>query len=251
MVDPKLIELLLPSETDDYLSRLFSIRHEWRSWLKGAVDVMGAASYVDAKENKKIYYKIKDYYNKVLMENFSDLYDKILLELTKNIGPSKLEDCLAYPGFHIMRGGGAESKLIQTNFPDEYINMRHKDHIYNYHLDILNEKYSKVDTSDNLSFTLSLKLPKAGSGLSIWSDGALKNLESNSKFELEIKKNGFYKNRDIVEPEIITYKPGSMFLFSGNLYHQVTPIYKCYPDDMRITLQGHAVLCDNVWRWYF
>lgn len=251
MVEPKLIDLLSKSDIDDYLSRLFSIRHEWRSWPHGAVNVMGATSYVDAKENKKVYYKIKDYYNKVLLENFSDLYDKLLLQLTKNVGPSKLEESLAYPGFHIIGSGGIKSKLIDVNLPDNYINMRHKDHIYNYHLDILNQKYRQVDTSDNLSFTLSFKLPREGSGLSVWSDGKLSHLESDSKFALEIKKNGFYKNKGLTEPEIITYKPGSMFLFSGNLYHQIAPIYKCYEDDMRITLQGHAVLCDNVWRWYF
>lgn len=255
MVEPKFINVLSDTDIDMYLFRLFSIRHEWRSWTEGAVDmpyyVMGATSYADAKENKKVYYKIKDYYNKILLENFSDLYDKVLLELTKNIGPSELENSLAYPGFHIMGNGGEDSRLIDMNFPDNYINMRHKDHIYNYHLDVLNQKYSNVDTSDNLSFTLSLKLPRGGSGLSIWSDGALKDFESDSPLALEIKNNGFYRNKNLPEPEVITYEAGSMFLFSGNLYHQVAPIYKCYTDDMRITLQGHAVLCDNIWRWYF
>ena len=255
MVEPKLIELLSTSETNDYLSRLFSIRHEWRSWTDGDINmpyyVMGATSYADARENKAIYYKIKNYYNKILLENFSDLYQKILKELNNYIGPSELESSLAYPGFHIMGDGAEESKLVTMNFPDNYIHKRHRDHIYNYHLDVLNDKYSEVDVRDNLSFTLSLRLPRNGSGLSIWSDGLLGHLGLDSQFELDIKNNGFYKDRDVPEPEVVPYKVGSMFLFSGNFYHQVAPLYECYSDDMRITLQGHAVLCDNIWRWYF
>jgi len=255
VVDPKLIEILSPSETDDYLSRLFYLRHEWRSWTDGDINmpyyVMGATSYADARKDKKIYYKIKNYYNKILLENFSDLYEKILKELNSYIGPSELEDCLAHPGFHIMGDRDVESRLIDMNFPDTYINKRHRDHIYNYHEDLLKNKYSEVDTSENLSFTLSLKLPRNGSGLSIWSDGLLKHLESDTQFELDIKNNSFYKDKDIPEPEVVPYREGSMFLFSGNFYHQVAPLYKCYSDDMRVTLQGHAILCDNVWKWYF
>lgn len=255
MTDPVFINLLSESETEEYLSKLISLKNEWRQWTDGDINmpyyVMGATSYADARINKKIYYKIKNYYNKILLDNFSDLYEKILYELNKCIGPSELEDSLAYPGFHIMGDEDPYPQKIIIDFPDDYIDKRHQDHIYNYHLDTLKNKYSDVNTDENFSFTLSLKLPRGGAGLSLWTGGELKKYKSDSQFELDIEEKGFYKNRNVEEPDVVPYTEGKMFIFSGNIFHQVAPIYQCYSDDRRITLQGHSVLCDGVWRVYF
>jgi hypothetical protein len=254
-VEAKFIDLLSQDETKEYLSRVVSLRQEWRELTDGDISmpyyVLGATSYGDARTNPKIYYKIKNYYNRVLRSNFDDLYKKIIIELNNFIGPSELEDALAYPGFHIMGDDSASTESREIEFPSDYVQKRHQDHIYNYHLEVLRDKYSDVNLENNFSFTLSLKLPRGGSGLSVWSDGSLKHYESNQQFEIDIRDNGFYKNKDVEEPEIIPYKEGSMFLFSGNLYHQVAPLYRYYLDDRRITMQGHSVLCDNVWRVYF
>jgi hypothetical protein len=254
-VEAQFIDLLSKEETEEYLSRVLSLRQEWREWTDGDINmpyyVLGATSYADARINSKIYYKIKNYYNRILLENFDDLYKKIIIELNNFIGPSELEDALAYPGFHIMGDDSTSTESREIEFPTDYIGKRHQDHIYNYHLEVLRDKYSDVNLEDNFSFTLSLKLPRGGSGLSVWSNGNLKHYESNQQFEIDIRDNGFYKDSGIEEPEVIPYKEGSMFLFSGNLYHQVAPLYRYYLDDRRITLQGHSVMCDGVWRVYF
>jgi hypothetical protein len=37
----------------------------------------------------------------------------------------------------------------------------------------------------------------------------------------------------------------------GQAKHQIAPAFNCEPRDRRITLQGHGVRCDGVWRLYF
>ena len=254
-MEPTLVELLSEDEIQEYLTRLTSLRSEWRTHRDESLSMpyylLGAASYLDAKENTKAYYKIKNYYNRILLENFSDLYDKVLSCLEEYLGPAVLEDSLAYPGFNIMGDETGAHELTYLEFPSDYLYSRHQDHIYNYHLDVLNEKYKIVDLEDNFSFTLSLKLPSVGSGLSLWCDTSLKKYETSQQFEIDLRDNGFYKGRDIEEPSVVPYQEGGMFIFSGNLYHQVPPLYKYYLDDRRITLQGHSVLCDGIWRVYF
>ena len=78
---------------------------------------------------------------------------------------------------------------------------------------------SAVDLKSAFSFTLPIKLPVHGGGLSIW----------NAKFE----------------KERILYTPGEIFVHPGNLMHQIAGQPFVEPGDQRITLQGHGIKVDG------
>ena len=52
-------------------------------------------------------------------------------------------------------------------------------------------------------------------------------------------------------PMVVPYKIGQMFYHTGHVLHQIVPGYKLDVWDRRITLQGHGVKCDGVWKLYF
>lgn len=52
-------------------------------------------------------------------------------------------------------------------------------------------------------------------------------------------------------PLVVPYKVGQMFYHTGHVLHQIIPGYDLQPDDRRITLQGHGIKCDGIWRLYF
>ena len=54
------------------------------------------------------------------------------------------------------------------------------------------------------------------------------------------------------EPLFEQYVEKNMVYFTGHIVHQIAPArYACMPDDNRITLQGHGLKWDGVWRFEF
>jgi len=47
------------------------------------------------------------------------------------------------------------------------------------------------------------------------------------------------------------YTPGVLMLHSGHTLHQIAAVDQVYPDDERITLQGHGLYCDGAWTIYW
>ena len=47
------------------------------------------------------------------------------------------------------------------------------------------------------------------------------------------------------------YTPGVLMLHSGHTLHQIAAVDQAYPDDERITLQGHGLYCDGAWTIYW
>ena len=53
------------------------------------------------------------------------------------------------------------------------------------------------------------------------------------------------------KPMVMPYTVGESCYHTGHVLHQIVPGYKLTPGDRRVTLQGHAVRCDGIWRLYF
>ena len=103
--------------------------------------------------------------------------------------------------------------------------------------------YGEVDFERPLSFTLALQLPSCGGGLNVW-DFEYRESLGLSKDEI---RQLFNQRRQHVHP----YREGFCALHSGHLVHQIAPIPQTKDGEARITLQGHALLCDGVWRLYW
>lgn len=218
-----------------------SYREEYKEWVnKGVL-------------NYERYNNLKKVMNPFLKENLSEIYSKIFkfLEMHLNTQVETIDE-LAYPGFHILTYN--ENCELVTN-------SLHIDDQYYYHMDFLKSKFKNVDEQRFLSFTVSIQMPRNGSGLYIWPiDGWEKlNLEeaANKYMHLQVKKNNLTnfdrrKYEKDFNPEIVEYKEGKIIFYVGNLLHEMMPfIGPSFEDDYRITLQGHGVLCDNKWIVYF
>ena len=174
------------------------------------------------------------------------------------------DDNLALPGFHIF---GPKKGVVMSKQDCFYLQQPlasiHTDIQYKEHKEYW-DRYEKVDLENTLSFTMSIKLPKHGGGLYIWDWAEFDqemidtfNFQHNDE-KVDVLKNKYLWDNGSVgdynpkeEPLYEEYVEGNMVYFIGHLVHQIAPAKKCEPTDQRITLQGHGVKCDGVWRCYF
>ena len=50
---------------------------------------------------------------------------------------------------------------------------------------------------------------------------------------------------------VVPYTIGKLMYHTGHVLHQIIPGYKLQDGDRRMTLQGHGIKCDGIWRLYF
>ena len=100
-----------------------------------------------------------------------------------------------------------------------------------------------IDFNHPLSFTLALRLPASGGGITLWD---LTYEEVKRLSHSEIEQLAITKQRH-VHP----YTVGTLLLHSGLIVHQIAPGTNLQPDDERITLQGHALLCQGSWQLHW
>lgn len=208
---------------------------------------------------ERYYDKLKTITNPILMQKFSSLYEKICRQIENELNEKCLinDDAdLAFPGFNIFT---PYENCEKIDGPP------HIDLQWTYHLDNLKQIFSDVSEDRFLTFTLAIKLPKSGGGLYIWDgeDEKISNYASAKKYykETMIKCKNIFKNNNKVSkeffeketnPTFVNYEEGYMTLFDNLLLHQVAPFNLPYQiDEERITLQGHGIKCDNIWRLFF
>ena len=168
---------------------------------------------------------------------------------------------LAYPGFHILYAHKNSENVTEAI---------HLDVQWKPHIDHLNKIFKKVELNNFITYTLCIELPEGGGGLYYWPlryDKDYDYEESKEEYmdliELSNKIAPFNTDdsfdgceRKIYEeqmrPNILMYKEGYMTFFRRFILHQVMPFIPPFSiGDKRITLQGHAIKCDDIWRLYF
>ncbi len=211
---------------------------------------IGGVTYIDGFSDLDSYYTYSKAVNPTLKEYFGWLYDIVIDKLSEQIGPCELIDELAHPGFHIFGHQPGYHVYPHTiQFVTKPYATIHYDLQQNKHLKIW-EKYEDVDLDNCLSFTLCIEVPGSGGGLNTWNEPSLREYDPKNSYTMEIKTMDY---GDMGPPTaVVTYERGKMFYFIGKLLHQIAPAAQTLtPDERRITLQGHGVKCDGVWRIYF
>ncbi len=204
---------------------------------------LGAVSYLDGVEDYARYHKHKQALNPVLKKKFSWMYQIICDKFSEHMQEEfVVDDVLGLPGFHIFaakRGQVIEDqyiKMFEQPLGSIHVDIQYREH-HNYW-----QTFNEVDLENTLSFTIPIKLPKNGGGLYTWDievDRDVFNYNSN-------------KNKQPDEdPTVNPYHDGQMIYFIGHLLHQMMPGIDVKPDDKRLTVQGHGVKCDGIWRLYF
>lgn len=191
---------------------------------------LGAASYLDAQDYDS-YLEQAAKTNLVLSGYFKWMYAKVLEKLEEALDkPVTLTDRYALPGFHIFQG----SKVFEKPVASLHCDLQY---------DLLDWSGHDINPDSVMSFTVAVELPSSGGGLMVW-DLTYQDTEGATQDE---------KNRLIrdAKSHYHEYKEGGMVLHSGHLWHQIAPFIDAKPADERITLQGHGVICDDKYHFYW
>ena len=236
---------------------------------------LGATLYMDASDNGWEYYeKHKNITNKVLNMKFGWVYHKLIEALTPHIGVCGYEGELALPGFHIYEFDANPS-------PRKHHRCLHLDGQFVYALKFLKKKYGKcIDISEPLSFTFTITRPSRGSAIAFW--GLPEALQRHSedyqkKYPHPIIDR--YQNLEYVKlireqhaierpwkyglfkadcgdleqyiPKVFSHTPGNSFFYTGKIMHQMILGDQFQTGDTRITLQGHGLKINGIYRLFW
>jgi len=108
--------------------------------------------------------------------------------------------------------------------------------------------YKDFDLDNTISFTLPLNLPASGGGLIVWEPITL---EQSHDYVRQNKFGEIVKQARTTSSTTIRYAVGRLVLHNGHTLHQMAGAPRISVTDERITLQGHGVFADGVWRLYW
>jgi len=228
------LPLLTPEECGRVLEGIQAQKKIWEPRYPGLpFYTLGAASYLDSGPGRHGYDAKAARFNPLLEQEFGWLYERLLGALRSHLGEKvTFEPRAARPGFHIFLAHEAFRRpLGKIHFDLQYSG-------------ITWEVESKPDFSQPLSYTVAIRLPRAGAGLHLW-DITKAEYDASGMTDLEAVS----RER---APDYIPYKEGAMVYHSGLLLHRIAPARGgIRPDDMRVTLQGHALLGRDGYRLYW
>jgi hypothetical protein len=147
---------------------------------------------------------------------------------------------LPSPGFHIFIGRAIPQGDCARRRPDCASSHFDLQHAYV----PWSRWFAEVDLVDTISFTLPIKLPAVGGGLTFWEP-------------ITLARTGPLGDVDVgsvahtTPSETIAYTIGHLVLHDGHVLHQMAGVSPVSVTDERITLQGHGVLADAIWRLYW
>ena len=258
----KKIQVLNKNESADIYERIIRLKPYWkhRDEDEHPFDLprytLGAVAYIDAIVSYENYLKVAAEENLMLKENLADFYEivRLVLEEALEISCTYAEPN-ALPGFHIFG-----SDIYFEEEPGKFHHDRQDELI----------KWGDIiyEPLENISFTLSLKLPARGAGLillgdQVLVDDSLKESDEDSQILQDVIETSFQMNEvfytrndthiDLSKLEFIKYEEGFMFIHSGRFTHAMAPAIQMKSDEMRITLQGHGILSkkDNKYLLYW
>jgi len=234
------IPVLSSAECERVRQTVHGLRSRWIA--RGSADypfyTVGAASYIDAvsRTPPPRYSEILVETNPVLREHFHWLYARLMNKLSLHLqAVVRTADELALPGFHVWQGLSVPTSSLSIHFDLQYMSIPWPD-------------APRSDRSRPLSFTLPIALPRAGGGLNTWD---LSYEEQAAHFEATRQ---FTPVAEMAKSRTRTFHPytrGVLTLHSGHTLHQIAAVDQAYPDDERITLQGHGLYCDGAWTIYW
>lgn len=239
-------------EASEIVKRLMTLEKMWAK-RSSTFATLGAIAYIDSYDtNGNISFHLMGNFvaqyqllNPVLNRNFGDLYEKITTCLSKELdAPVEICSEIPHPGFQLFFSTPEYAdKLAAGEVPGDFSPI-HADAPYRAYLPFW-DQFSEVDWINTLSFTLPLELPAEGSGLNFWP------IIDPSDLDELIALND--SDRAVhVGPwsDSVEYTCGELSYFIGHYVHQIKHLGKLNANDRRITLQGHGVKCDGVWKLY-
>ena len=229
------IPVLAPRICDDAVARLESCRDRWIRRQRG-FHTVGVAAYLDVCQGTpemadEHYYRRLPSWNEFLEAEFGDVLESVRAAIERTFdGEARFEASVALPGFHVFEIGG----ITTRDQPSSHFDHQHRKLRWPFRL-----KEERL-----LSFTLALRLPRAGGALDVWdvSEAEVFRLLRLGRY---VSLEGLSVTRQVHRHE---YSVGTMVVQTVPLLHRIAKVDAVCDDDQRITLQGHAVL-DPEGRW--
>ncbi len=226
--------MLDANECARILELVQSHRPDWISRYPGLpFYTLGAASYLDGAAGPGAYARKAAAFNSVLETDFGWLYERLLQVLGDCLqARTTFEPQAARPGFHVFLAHEAfKLPLAKVHFDLQFMSIDWSDD-------------QEMDFSSPVSYTLAIRMPHAGAGLRIW------NL-TKPEWDAAGRPNLDRYARDFA-PEYVPYREGELICHSGMVLHQIAPaVEPAQSDDMRVTLQGHALPGRDGYRLYW
>ena len=228
------IPLLSADECARVLERVEAHRAVWTQRYAGLpAYTLGAASYLDSGPGRRAAYHEKAAaLNPLLEREFGWLYERLLEALGEHLGAeAAFEPRAARPGFHVFLAHEAFRRpLGKVHFDLQFMDVDWPDG-------------RSMDFSRPVSYTLAVRLPKSGAGLRTWDVGKAEYdaMEPAARDRIGRER----------APDYVPYREGGMVCHSGMILHQIAPAPDLLPDDVRVTLQGHALPGRNGYRLYW
>jgi hypothetical protein len=195
---------------------------------------LGAASYLDARlEGAAAYEAYAGASNGILHRSFGWLHERVRLAVSRHVGAeATYAPGLALPGFHVFLSHDAFKRPTAS---------LHYDLQYTF---IDWGERGTPDGDAQLSLTLPITLPAQGGGLRVW------NIDRRKLEQMAAPERRLYTttNRTATTHE---YTVGHLVVHSGHLLHQIAHAPELNADEMRITLQAHALPVDGRWVIYW
>lgn len=230
---------------------IYAQRARWRMRIlndQPPFYTLGAASYLDLGFAAG---SIEDYLSDAgslwqwAGEAILTIIERVCARLTDQLEqPVEFARMLPSPGFHIFIGRAIPRADCLDN----------REGCGSCHFDLQHSYipwarwYKDVDLENTISFTLPLNLPASGGGLIIWESVTLERMRAY------VRKNQFgeiVSAAHATRCAAIQYALGRLVLHNGHMLHQIAGVPKISVSDERITLQGHGVFADGIWRLYW
>jgi hypothetical protein len=218
-------DVLSARECSEVAGTVLDLRESWTSRSpSGLFFTLGVNSYMDlahAAHPNVSYFEPARRCNAVLKQHFSSTYGRLRQVLEGDLGlPTRFDDDLAMPGFHIWLGLGVpHTSGASIHFDLQY--------------ERLLSRPQYANASGTMSFTLPIRMPAGGSSLKIWPD---------CSYPEDVPRVVAARR---AEAEVLEYHVGSAVVHTGHVLHQIGGTPSVQPDDVRITLQGHGLVVDG------
>ena len=231
------LPLLSAQEAAFWTSEVLQERQAWTRRGSGCFFSLGAAAYMDvlSPDQYAQYLRKARTSNRVLAGRFRPLLVAVAKCLKQVLCPTPVGfgEPWGLPGFHIWETSAIPSKNGASRHYD--LQFRSLDHSH----------YQEVDTERPWTFTMLLRLPAAGALLHVW-DLPRGDTRLRPSIDFEARD----RRLQTTERYDHHYVAGEVLFHDGLLLHQIGAV-PVVPGDLRVALQGHALLCDGVWRLYW
>lgn len=233
------IDVLTPEQCARAVESVHAFSDHWlpRGSEQLRFYTLGAASYIDASRDRALYDRHATENNPLLAEHFGWLHALVREALSAHLGQACVQaPGLALPGFHVWRA----PMIITTPTASVHFDLQHQ-------LVGLSSRERPL-LHKTISFTLAVKVPKAGAGMDLWD---VTYDDMSATFE---RTRVWPATEPFCHPDLVVHHPyqlGVLALHDGTRLHRIAPTPELAPDDERITLQGHGVLRDGTWQLYW